>query len=637
MQKELFVSTPKNRINWVLPNFIGSNLKYIALDTETDGLDVTGVSVPVGLSIYTDDHQKFYIPWAHENGFNFEFENVRRWALDNLCNLDIQFCNAKFDINGLFKIGIDLESLNCVPHDIANSAALLDSKRTSLSLNNLSLRFLQREKVQLLGRTPIHIRSSEEVWFYAVTDAELTFELAEVLKEEISKKELGKVAKLEDELIYAICYMERKGVYIDREKLEKWQVEINHRKSNIFWQLFRESGVRVEPTNPTSVSKLCNKLGIEVEKTETGKPSIKNEWLRYQYEHPLLHLVYVYRKLSDLESDYIHKYLKALDGDNRIRYNLNQLKSNEYGTVTGRFSSSGSRKPEEEGYKINIQQVVKVDEGLAADESIEDFPIRELFIPDSGYKWLSADASQLQFRIFAHYSDDIRLINEYRSNPNADFHGIVSNGILGGILCEGLHTCKDKSVYDKKCVSCKHGRSKAKHVNFGMLFRMGVHKLAIKLRCSYEEAKRIMSIYHSKFPSASKLGRMAEGLARNPSLGPHPITAKIGRGYVKTISGRRREYGPDDNLNSAINAVIQGTEADIMKDKIIIIYNNRKQLDFEPFFTVHDAIDGQTRSSNSSKSLKEILDDHTSFETRFGLKFNVPIIWSVKLGDSWNV
>lgn len=627
--------TPK--IRWELPNFKGSGLKRIALDTETDGLDIDGKSVPVGLSICTEDRQSYYIPWGHAAGFNYDLPSVVNWAKDNLVDLDVEFCNAKFDLKGLRKIGIDLEELNCRPADIGLRNGLLTSRREKQNLDFLAEKFLDRGKFVLPGKTPIHLRPSEQVFLYACVDAELTLEIADVQEEFISAEQLKKVQQLEFDLIYPVAHMERTGVLIDRPELERWKVDIQAKKSAIFWQIFRESGVRCEPTKPDSVANLVGAINRNLPKDKqivlqrtngtTKKPkgsvSVKYDWLKLQ-EHPWLQLVYAFLKLQDLESRYVDPYLEALDSFNRLRYNLNQLKSDEYGAVTGRFSASGSKRPEEEGYKVNVQQVVDTDPDAKAYHPVMDaFPIRKLYLPDEGEEWVKADASQIQLRVFAEYVKDQRLINAYRTDPLADFHTVVNDVVLGGRLGEG-----------------KAGRKKVKEFNFGQLFGMGIDKIAAKLRISVTEAEGIKALYLANFP-VKKLTYDVQGRARHPDMGPHPYTGKIGRGYIRTISKRRRRYEPNENLNSALNAVIQGTEADIMKDKIVQTYRNRKELGITKlFFTVHDELDGscpKDKAEKVSKEWKEMLDSHNSWETRYGVKFQVPIVWEVKHGATWNL
>jgi DNA polymerase-1 len=623
-------STP---VKFELPNLIGE--RKLFCDTEGTGLRVTsGTDKAVGLSVVTPDLTSWYIPWGHAQGFNFQLDHVQAWIADNFVGKETVWLNAKHDIHSLYNSDIDLESVGGVTvRDVAYHAALTNSKRQSYALADLAIEHSTKRKIELKGNLPIHLRYSEDVWEYACRDAALLVDIETSLNKRIVSEKMEKVRDLEDSLIYAVCSMERSGAIIDRSKLEQWQQMCSQRMTRIFWKLASEAGFKVEPNKSSSVSKLCQKLGVSLPVLDTGSESLTNEWLLKQ-THPLLRLVFEWRKLSDLRSDYLDKYLVCLDGNNKIRYNLNQLKSDKFGTVTGRFSSSGSKNPDDDK-KINVQQVVKTEDNDEDDEIISDMPIRELFIPEQGREWLSADASQLQFRIFAHYSNDQRLIARYSEDVFADFHHLVNRDILGGKLCRIRTNCGNCTA-KRPAEGC--GRDKAKHENFGNLFGMGVEKGARRLGVTVEEYREIKRIYNDSFPAAKGLSYQAQGLARHPSLGPHPYTNKVGRGYVRTVSGRRRRYDPNDNLNSAVNAVIQGTEADIVKVKLLELYNKRKDFDINLYFTVHDEFDGGVPKDTSSKVAREItemLNDHESFETAFDIRFKVPIVWEVGVGENW--
>jgi DNA polymerase-1 len=621
-QPTLFDSVQSNKevIKFELPNLKGQ--KKLFFDTEGTGLRMFSGDHAIGISVATVWGHSWYIPWGHAQGFNFDKDKVELWIKDNFRDKELVAINTKFDIHNLWNAGIDLESLNVTVRDVAYHAALTNSKRQSYALADLAIEHSKKRKLELLGNLPIHLRYSEDVHSYACMDALLLSDIEMSLGRRIESENLIKVRDLEDSLIFAVCSMERNGARIDHSKLEQWGAICTQRMTRIFWSLAQQTGFKVEPTKSKSVAKLCFKLGLTPPVLEArkgydrGADSITNDWLQLQH-HPLLQLVFEYRKLSDLKSDYLDKYLLCLDSNNIIRYNLNQLKSDGFGTVTGRFSSSGSKNKEDDK-KINVQQVVKVDGDEVEDSIISDMPIRELFVPEEGRRWLSADASQLQFRIFAHYSNDDRLIDEYVSNPKADFHTLVAEKILGGRL----------------------KRSQAKHENFGNLFGMGVEKGARRLSVTVEEYKEIKAIYNKRFPAAKKLSYQAQELASHPNNGPNRFTGKIGRGYVRTLSGRRRRYDVGENLNSAVNAVIQGTEADIVKIKLRELYNARKTYDINLYFTVHDEFDGgipMESSEQTKNEINEMLNDHSSFEKEFGIKMKVPILWDIKVGDSWNL
>ena len=225
------------------------------------------------------------------------------------------------------------------------------------------------------------------------------------------------------------------------------------------------------------------------------------------------------------------EYAEAVEPSGIIRYNLNQLRSDSLGTVSGRFSSSD----------INIQQVFADDhqEGVVA-----ELPIRELFLPEQGKRWVSADASQVEFRLFAHCSKDAGLIKAYKENPLTDFHQEVAN--LTGLK-----------------------RGLAKNLNFGRLYGMGLEKMVRFMQAAQPELEReaieeMYKSYDKLFPAAKRLAADASKTAQE-------------RGWVKTYLGRRRRFSAERSSHAALNAIIQGTAADLMKLKLLELYDTRKE------------------------------------------------------------
>jgi DNA polymerase-1 len=291
----------------------------------------------------------------------------------------------------------------------------------------------------------------------------------------------------------------------------------------------------------------------------------------------LIQLVLQTRKLLGLDSKYLTKYARQLGRGNVLHYRLHQLRNDEYGTVSGRYSSSN----------INIQQVFKSERN---EEYLPEFVIRELFIPAPGKHWVSADANQIEFRLFAHYSDSTQLIKAYQEDPNTDFHQVVAE----------LTNLK---------------RSPAKNLNFAKIYGAGLDKAAEMMGVLPEEAEPVMRKYDRMFPEAKRLMNQAMNLAAT-------------RGYVKTILGRRGRFPEQERLHSALNRVIQGTAADIMKLKLLEAYNNRRLLTLTLRFPVHDELNGDLENPEKVKPLRELLDSPS-------LPIKVPITWVVKLGKNW--
>lgn len=579
------------------------------------GYDVEGTtknphtSIQVGMSICTPDKKKYYLPTGHRGGGNLDENAVKRWAKNNLAGRHLCILNAKYDVPVSIRWGLDLEVLGCKPHDPAFKAALLDENRKRYNLNELSSDILGRTKSEVPGdKGDIADMSASEAGGYAEDDAELHLDLDLALQPQIDSEDLVRVCDLEDQLIYSTVAMERRGALLDREKLQRWKNEIALAHQAAIFKLFDLVGFRVNPNSGKDIARVLKSVNIPmpVREEELGGGETYGEEYLARIDHPVVKLMMAARKLDSLNSKYISKYLKLIDYNDILRYSLHQLRTDSqegrYGTVTGRYASAN----------VNIQQVMKV-ESQFEEVDIALWIVRECFIPAKGALFVSADASQIEFRWFAHYSKSKKLIAAYIADPTMDFHQLVAN-MLG------------------------QKRKDAKHNNFGKLYTMGIPKLARKLglscdcglysddqwdrrkhtpTCRMQKAFAISAEYDAKFPEAKALTKEAMNVA------------KI-RGYVKTILGRRRRYPSGERLHSALNAVIQGTAADTLKVKLLETYNHRALLELDLRFTVHDELDGDLWNPDKKGMFKELLEAPDS-----RIPCNVPLLWDVETGRNW--
>lgn len=564
-----------------------------------------------GISLCTPDKRKFYLPVGHRGGGNLDENAVRRWAKSELAGRHLCILNAKGDNEVCRNWGLDFEDIGVTLHDPAFKAALINENRRKFNLNILLEELCGRSKAEIPGsKADISDMAASEVGGYAEQDAEDHLDIDLAQQPEIDKQDLGRVCDLEDSLIYATSSMERSAALIDRPKLERWvhEVEMTHQAAIL--ELHRTTGLKINPNSGKDLTKLFHYLNIPIpcrEEELGGGETFEEEYLS-KVDHPSIKLVITARKLHSLLTKYLRKYLKNLDHNNILRYNLHQLRGDEFGTVTGRFASAA---PKTGG--INVQQVMKVESQLE-EETIAAWIVRELFIPADGKLYCSADASQIEFRWFASYSKSVRLIQEYCADPNMDFHTLVAN-MLG------------------------QKRKDAKHNNFGKLYTMGVPKLARKLglscdcgcpnndqwsranhnqACRMQKAFAISKEYDVKFPEAQALSKEAMKVAKN-------------RGYVRTIMGRRRRYPAGERLHSALNAIIQGTAADTLKIKLLEAYNNRKTLMLDLRATVHDELDGDIDPDLKYKKMfKELLEQPDE-----RIPCRVPLLWDVETGANW--
>lgn len=581
----------------VLPELKG--VKRLTLDLETTGLD-KHKDLPVGIACCTDTGLNFYLPYRHDGGGNLDPAQVRRWAKRELRDMDIANINMPFDAAVLENDGISLEEQGCRLHELSHPPALLNEYRYGgFNLDALLQEYCQERKMAC-PVPPHRIKEahSSMIGPYAESDAAKAMKLWQALTPLIQKEELERVLDVEDRLIYVVNHMERVGARLDVPKLHRWRREVSAEAQRLELELSKDAGRRTNPDSQPEMKALFEKLGLPHQDTFTAEVLIATK-------HPVVLKALRIRRLKSLLSKYLDKYAHVLQGD-KLPFSLYQLRANDEnrGTITGRFSSAN----------VNIQQVMKVEQQIE-DFGSEDFIIRELFIPDDGLEMFAADASQIEFRLFAHYSGSDRLIRRYHEEPDVDFHQIVAD-MIG------------------------QKRKDAKHNNFGKLYGMGIEKLAIRLgytctcapfgtmrefwkkehhgsSCPALVAIDIAATYDEEFPEAKRLMNKAMQLAEQ-------------RGYVKTLLGRRGRFPEKRGFHKAINKVIQGSAADINKLTLVELYRHRKDLGISKLrLTVHDEAVGDFHPDPAFKTrLKEFLDHPV-------LDLKVPILWDVETGANW--
>lgn len=546
----------------------------IAADFETTGLDRRAGARPFGLAI-ANATEEWFVRWD---------DRTIEWCLDQLAERDLLFAEAKFDIGMAMADGVSFEDMGIKPHDVQHPAALLDDRRRKFGLDILAKDRLGRSKLELPG--PPHELPVALVAPYARQDARLTYDLWQSYQPDIEQEGMEKVLELEDSLIYCTLSMEEAGTPLDIPKLEKWTRQVEQARVERLFEIHRRTGLRINPTSGPDLSKLFRYLQIPHtgHTTDGGSESFTEPILEeYVESFPEIKLALEARQLASFLSKYLVKYREAVDSKGILRYRLHQLRADEGGTITGRYASS----------KVNIQQVMKPDKQA---QVLAQWILRELMIPDKGsYGMLDSDMSQVEYRLFAHYADvprphSGRLAEAYRKNPKTDFHELVM-GWTGLI------------------------RSLAKNVNFAKLYGAQEDKIALMCGVSVEDAEDLVAKYDKEFPEAGRLLKYCERLAKR-------------RGYIKTFMGRRRYYNEGDRFYSALNTVLQGTAAELMKLKLRRLYQERRTTGYMVRATVHDEHYGDMGKKNTKKLVDEV---HAVQE----LPLKVPILWSTGTGKNW--
>jgi DNA polymerase I len=576
-----------------LPSLDG--VPEIKLDCETTGLRWHKGDLPVGFSVKRPGEPSRYYPFAHRSGSaqNLDEGQCREWARRELRGKRISNTNTRFDVHMMREWGADLVEQGCEFHDVSHATALIDDWHRDFTLNGQAKAYLDEGRRKLTGEDPrfrIEGKSIADyppgmVAPYAERDTDLVAWLEEAQSPLLAEQDLNRIMALEDSVIPVVCEMERNGCPLDVELLDRWCAESQDELEETLWEVQRRTGLRVNPDSNDDLQKLflCQRIPM-TSFTDKGKPSFADSVMkRLAAENEVVALVRHAGKLVDLRSKYLVKYRDAVGSDGILRYALHQLMTGEGGTVSGRFASSS----------VNIQQVMAI-EKQAREYGSDRYLVRRLFRPGSGF-WLSVDAAQVEYRLFAHYANSRKILDVFGADPYADYHQVVTD-LLRPI----------RPDFDRKRV---------KNVNFAQIFGAGLEKTAMMLETDMSEAMEFMEIYHRMFPEVRVLMKRAMGLAER-------------RGFVKTLLGRRARFPQAKRLHSALNRAIQGTAADYNKMVIVEVFKARKQFGLTLRSTIHDEF-------NADMQDRGLLPDFQRFVDRQLMDVRVPILWACETGPNW--
>lgn len=594
--------------NWVAPNEFPdlSSVDTIACDTETRSLDFRK-SKPVGISIaYREDYKlkKYYFPFGHSEG-NLDEEKVKRWFCDEMAFHRVVFCNGKFDAHQLWNWGVDLEALGIEICDVQFEAALLDdSPFVKVDLETLSQQYLGVGKVKLRGsKSGMADKPAWAVGEYAEGDAGNTLELDEIMMPMIRSQSLERVLDLENNIIPVVCEIERNGSRVHRETLDKWLILAPKLFSQTITEIHRLTGIGLNPNATESMEALFKHLNLPIpkkHKNDNPKEKLVSSFTAENLMavgHPVIDLALRAKRVDSVRSRYLEPFLTNLDANNHLYYALHQLKGEDEegkdkGTISGRFSSSGGGKNENSGYSFNVQQVSKKD-----DEIGEEFPMREIFICDPKMKYFACDAKQIEYRLFAHFSRAKSVLGAYDKDRDINYHKFIW----------GMLKAAGSSIDYQQC----------KNANFARLYGAGPPKMSKMIKVALAQTKEFLKDYDRVLPEAGPYLRSMSDLAGS-------------QGYITTLLGRRARFPGGQRLHKAVNSLIQGSAADIMKMVMLDVYKNRKTLGISKLRqVVHDEQDADVDHDPAfMPKIKDFFDQQR-------VDLLVPILWDCGFGSNW--
>ncbi len=572
-----------------------------AFDTETTGLNIIS-DKPIGISFSTEHGKGYYVPLIKENLFDLNpsdvISGVKKYFEDDK-KLKVAH-NIKFDYQMLLNVGLEVKPPMV---DTMLCDWLLDSGLRQHGLDQCCLKYLNLAKIPtsaLIGtRGEISMLSVDikVLTDYAVEDADYTLRLYHHLNPLITSKNLDKVLfGIEMPLVPILAKMERTGIYIDTPFLKNLSRTLTEKIEALEDKIYELAGESFNINSPKQLAnilferlKIHEEIGLKtLKKTKTGYSTDESVLLKLK-GHPLADAILEFRGLTKLKGTYVDALPLLVNPETkRVHGSFHQT-----GTATGRLSSS--------------------------DPNLQNIPIRSVFGQEvrkafrsnhPGWKIISADYSQIELRILAHMANEQGLKEAY--NSGQDIHRATASRIFGVPPTE---------VNDLM-------RSRAKAINFGIIYGMGAKRLAEETGASVKEASEFIEKYFSGYPQINTFINESIKEAQD-------------KGYVQTITGRRRIISGLNDLNRrnvinaeniAVNSRIQGSAADLIKLAMIEIDRQITQsnLPLVMLSQVHDEL--------LFECAPETIDEATTMIRRVmseAMQLSVPLEIGIGVGDNW--
>jgi len=612
MQIPLF----KPQTEWLPPeNFPDlSEHSEIAIDLETKDPDlmkmgsgsVVGNGDVVGVAVAVPGWSGYY-PIAHEGGGNMDRKKVLNW-FQNVLNTpaDKIFHNAMYDVCWIQALGLSVSGKII---DTMIASALVDENQMRYDLNNCAKRYTGKTKSEsdlyaaakdwgVDAKAEMYKLPAIYVGAYAEKDAEITLELWQELKKEILHQDIQSIFDLETELFPCLVDMRFLGVRVDVTAANQLKKQLTNKEKLLLHQVQKETGVDTQIWAARSIAQVFDKLKLDYDRTEkTQSPSFTKNFLQ-NHPHPTVKLIAQAREINKAHTTFIDTIIKY-SHKGRIHSEINQLRSDNGGTVTGRFSYSNP----------NLQQIPARNKDLGP-------LIRALFVPEEGHRWGCFDYSQQEPRLVVHYAALQNLygvgevLDAYRDG-DADFHTIVAD-------------------------MAEIPRSQAKTINLGLFYGMGKNKLQAELGISKDKAEDLFRQYHNKVPFVKML--MDNVMHRAQDSGR--IRTLLGRlcrfhlwepnqfGIHKALphDAALLEHGPGIKrayTYKALNKLIQGSAADMTKKAMIDLHKEG----IIPHIQVHDELDISIKNDQHAEKIKDIMESAVDLEVPNKVDYEVGPNW----------
>ena len=576
-----------------------SRIKEFSLDLETTSINALDAEI-VGIAISYNSDEGFYIPISHETDIdqldlNYVLENLKEILESSKIKKIGQ--NLKYEILVFKNYSINLGGIY---FDTMVASHFLDSSLQSYSLDNLSRRFLDHKMLSYKDITKIE---KKEIPFkqvpvdvamnYACEDSDITYKLYCIFKDKLLDKDLlVQFHKNEMPFVSVLANLESNGVFIDSKKLNDISAKFEKKINKIEKTIYKSIGYEFNINSTLQLRDiLFDKLKLKpFKKTKKGEFSTDSESLQsIEDQHSIVKEILAYRFYSKLKSTYLDSLPELINvNSNRVHTSYNQT-----GTSTGRLSSSNP----------NLQNIpIKTDEGKQIRESFSS--------PKNDSVIISADYSQIELRLLAHFSGDPTMLKSYKNNE--DIHLNTASEIF--------------EVPINKITSQQ--RSLAKTINFGIIYGIGPKRLSLQIDSDIKTAKEYIEKYFSRYSRVKNYFEDTIGYTRE-------------NGYIETILNRKRYLKDINSKNfilrsanerAAINTPIQGSAADVIKLAMININQDKELKNYAKLvIQVHDELVFECKKDKVeyvSKKVKNYMEN--------SIKIKVPLKVDINKGQSWS-
>ena len=571
---------------------------FVSLDLETTSPNPIEAEI-VGISFSFIEETGFYIPISHKEEIDqLKIDYIIKNLKPILENEKIKKIgqNIKYEIIVFSKYGVNLKGIF---FDTMIAAHFLDSSLQTYSLDNLSRRFLNHQMITYKEVTTIDKKSIpfsdvkiDTAVNYSCEDADITLRLFYLFSKKLKENKLMSFfTKYEIPFIYVLAQMEKEGVKIDQKKLKSLSKEFNTSIKKTQKKIYKQVDEEFNINSPLQLRKiLFEKLNLKpFKKTKKGEFSTDSESIQNIInQHDVLNEILLFRFYSKLKSTYLDLLPELVFPDTKKIH----TSYNHVGTATGRLSSSNP----------NLQNIpIKTTEGKR---------IREAFVSsDKDSIIVSADYSQIELRLLAHFSKDKEMIKSFKSG-------------------EDIHTKTASEIFNlRKHLVSEEQRRIAKTINFGILYGIGAKRLALQINQDTKTARKYIEKYFERYSGVKEFFEKIKNLTRQ-------------KGYAETILKRRRYIETINSNNfalraaaerAAINTPIQGSASDVIKQSMIYINDDFSiEKHCKMIIQVHDELVFEVK-----KNKIEYVSERIISHMENSIKLNVPLVVELKSGKTW--